>query len=151
MTMKLFKVETVENEIFNCKDVEIFWYKANPNPGGRPYAQLIANYSSPETAADAMPLSYLEETLDQLFTRDEAEQLKAYLDTISGGITTIDEVALPLTHITRLSILQVDRYDRWWELAGEPGYPLPFLVTGSANLLGYELADGSGRRAGLYP
>jgi hypothetical protein len=91
-TMKLFDVTTVLKQYDGCKDVGFHWFR-DDKPEGRPYAELISGYDPEFSFAP-------EERIDELFTEDEAAQLKAHLDQQYGkaGVTTITEAALPIAN-----------------------------------------------------
>ena len=90
--MKLYNVDTIVKEFQDCKDVNFRWFYSNDRPQPRrPYAELVKNYT---------PDPYTEGYIDELFSEDEARQLKQYLDREHGdaGTTTITEVSLPVAN-----------------------------------------------------
>jgi hypothetical protein len=90
--MKLYRVMTTVREFRGCKNVVFIWFRYMP-PGRRPYAVLIKDYE-PERALSV----YTESLIEELFTWDEARQLKDYLARHHGreGKTVIKEEPLPV-------------------------------------------------------
>jgi hypothetical protein len=71
--MRLYDVITTVKEYDGCKDVTFHWFCSDERPQpGRPYAELIKDYEPPNR--------YTEDYIDELFTEDEALQVKQYLD-----------------------------------------------------------------------
>jgi hypothetical protein len=135
--IELFYVATVVKQYCDCKDVRFHWFRNEP--AGRSYPALIQNYQP----GDLYPESYV----DELFTWDEANALKEYLDRDYGdaGITTIRQAVLPVSRNTMgLGARAVGGGDDFYVLDKTENYPLPFSVWGYFNLVGCELIDGSG-------
>src|SRR5262249_34287861 len=90
--MKLYSVITTVKEYSGCKNV-IFRFRHAMPQGQRPYADLIKDYEPRNRNA-----FYVEAYIEELFTWDEARQLKAYLDQHhrDQGDTVIKEVTLPV-------------------------------------------------------
>src|SRR5262249_8154204 len=92
-----------------------------------------------------------EHYIEELFTADEAKQLKDYLDREHGaeGATTINEVDLPIANNVMgvgmiVGVIGIGRGEYFYTLDEEPKYDLPFKVCGYLNLVGCELLDDSG-------
>jgi hypothetical protein len=138
--MKLYKVTTMVSKYHGCKNVQFIWFRCEPGPQKRPYAELIENYD-PE--GDQY---YAEDHIEELFTEDEAQSLKAYLDREHGheGTTTISEADLPYpNNLMGVGAIAVGGGDDFYQLCDEPEYSLPFKVWGYFDLVGCELLDGS--------
>src|SRR5437868_13529119 len=91
MTMnvsELYNVRTVVAEFHGCRNVKVHWFRTDPRGDGFPYEHLIEGYSPGNP--------YQESAVDELFTRDEADVLKMYLDERHGdeGTTSIERVNL---------------------------------------------------------
>jgi hypothetical protein len=142
--MKLYKVSTVAEEYSDCKNVTFRWFRDCDVPEPKqPYAKLIKDCDPYDNQAAV----YQEAFIEELFTSIEANALKEYLDRVHGGAgtTTIEEVDLPARN-NRWPYrgIAVGGGDSFYNLHKEPKYSLPFKVTGYFNLVGCELADGSG-------
>jgi hypothetical protein len=74
--MKLYSVMTTVKEYSGCKNVIFRWFRQPMPQGRRPYADLIKDYE---------PGNSTEKFVEELFTWDEARQLKTYLDQHHGG------------------------------------------------------------------
>ena len=68
--MKLYSVSTTAKEYLGCRDVVFQWFLHEPQ-SRRPYADLIRDYEPGNCA-----MSYAEGFVEELFTWDEAQQLK---------------------------------------------------------------------------
>lgn len=144
--MKLYRVRTVAKEYHGCNDVVFSWLR-DDKPAPRPYAELIENY---DLSFDNF---YQHDAIDQLFTADEANALKDYLDREHGdaGTTTIDEETLPIPNdLMGVGSTAVGGGDDFYCLHKEPSYSLPFKVLGYFDLVDCKLADGSGERYRHY-
>jgi hypothetical protein len=140
--IELFRVYTTVNQYHGCKAVQFCWFRDDPATG-RPYADLIQNYQPEDKHR-----YYSESYIDELFTLDEANALKEYLDRDYGneGVTTIKRVDLPVPGNTMgVSALPVGGGNDHYMLDKAEGYPLPFRARAYFDLRGCELADGSGR------
>jgi hypothetical protein len=136
--MKLYNVCTIVKEYSDCKNVTFQWFYSDTRPHPRPYAELIENYKPDD--------QYAEEHIDELFTEDEASQLKQYLDREHGheGTTTITEEPLPVANnMMGYGARAVGGGDDFYMLDKEPEYSLPFKAWAYFNLVGCELIDGS--------
>jgi hypothetical protein len=141
--MKLYSVTTVVDEFCGLKDVEFWWFYCGERTEKRPYEELIENYDPADHH-----VSYPEECINELFTEDEAAQLKVYLDTNYGdaGLTTIDEAKLPIpANMAGWGANAAGAgvgFCALWRIDDE--YSLPFRVTAYYDLIGCEKVDGSG-------
>jgi hypothetical protein len=137
--MKLYIVRTTAKEYDGCRDVVFQWFRHAMPQGQRPYADLIKNYEPGDRAA-----IYAEEFIEELFTWDEARQLKAYLDQHHGeqGDTVIKETTLPVeNNMMGFLAHPVGGGDSFYILCKEPEYALPFKVWGYFDLRGCTLID----------
>ena len=137
--MKLYRAHTIVEEYGGCKDVTFCWFRCGPGEP-RPYAELIDDYDPSDDGC-------AEGAIDELFTATEANALKAYLDQEHGheGVTTIKEARLPIpNNMMGVGAIPVGGGDGFQMLNREPAYNLSFKVWGYFNLVGRELADGSG-------
>jgi hypothetical protein len=98
----------------------------------RRYAELIKGYDDLENDLRVYAESYIHE----LFTQDEARQLKDYLDSEFGqhATTTITEVPLPVDNIMGVGMLPVGGETDFYMLSETPDYPLSFSVWGHFDL-----------------
>jgi hypothetical protein len=129
--MKLFQVSTVVKEYSGCKDVAFHWFKEKSSGPERPYAQLVAGW--PDNCGPGDSKAYAEGYIDELFSEDEAGQLTGYLSRFAAdeGVTTIDEVALPVANnCMGYGALPVGGDNDFYMLSRKKGYPLPFSVWG---------------------
>jgi len=140
--MKLYRVRTTAKEFHGCRDVVFQWFRPphrTERARQRPYADLIKGYKPRNW--DAI---YVEAYIEELFTWDEARQLKAYLDQHHGdqGDTVIKEVTLPVeNNVMGFGARAVGGGDDFYRLSEEPEYSLPFKVLGYFNLVGCTLID----------
>jgi hypothetical protein len=136
--MKLYSVRTTAKQYLGCRDVVFQWFRHEPQ-SRRPYADLIRDY---EPGNWAMP--YAECFVEELFTRDEAQQLKGYLERHyrDEGETVIEEVSLPIENCWMgFRARAVGGGDSFYMLSEGPEYSLPFKVWGYFNLVGCTLVD----------
>jgi hypothetical protein len=137
--MKLYSVTTTAKEYSGCRNVAFNWFRHAMPQGRRPYADLIKNYGPESHHA-----LYTEELMEELFTWDEALQLKDYLERHHGGEeeTVIKEVPLPVENRTiGYGCLAVGGGDDFYMLCEEPEYSLPVKVWGYYDLEGCTLID----------
>jgi hypothetical protein len=137
--MKLYSVTTTAKAYRECKNVVFNWFRHAMPQGRRPYAHLIKDYE-PESH-NAL---YTEELIEELFTWDEARQLKDYLERHHGGEgeTVIKELPLPVENRTvGYGYLAVGGGDDFYMLCEEPEYSLPFKLWGYYDLEGCTLID----------
>jgi hypothetical protein len=138
--MKLYRVTTKVREFSGCKNVVFNWFNCMPR-SRRPYEGLIKNYE-PENDHTI----YTELLIEELFTWDEARQLKDYLDRHHGGEgeTASREEPLPVgNNRMGYGALAVGGGDDFYMLYKEPEYSLPFKVSGYYNLVGCTRTDNS--------
>jgi hypothetical protein len=141
--MRLYQVTSKTKVFLGYKDVKLHWFFdifAGSRPDKRPYAELIKDYDPSDNVL-------AEHCIDELFTEDEARQLKEYIDLGHGHstTTTIKEVELPIDkHASGISEQDFEYGDGFYELSRESDDPLPFKVSGFFDLWGCEFADGSG-------
>jgi hypothetical protein len=137
--MKLYRASTTVREFRGCKNVVFNWFRHAMPQGRRPFAVLIKDYE-PER-----PLAvYTELLIEELFTSDEARQLKDYVDQHHGreGKTVIKEQPLPVENdMMGYGALAVGGGDDFYSLCEEPAYSLAFKVWGYYNLVGCTLID----------
>jgi hypothetical protein len=131
---ELFRVSTVVPEYDGCRDVHFEWFRTEPRPGF-PYWLVIDGYDDDARTEGA---------IDELFTREEADALKSYLDTYPG-LTTIARADLPYpNNIIGQGARAVGGGDDFYSLHRADGYPLAFKVAGYFNLRGCELVEAPG-------
>jgi hypothetical protein len=89
----LYYVHTVVKEYAGCKDIKFSWFRNEKSD--RPYAELVKDHNPNEAMA-----AYSELAVDELFTFDEANALKQYLDRHHGAEdeTTIEKAEIPLAN-----------------------------------------------------
>jgi hypothetical protein len=129
MTDKLYYVETQVHEFKGCKDVPLTFFNWEPKHQ-RSYADLIEGYEPGNL--------YAEGFIDELFTEDEAKQLKAYLDQENGheGVTTIREVELPApNNVVGVGDMAVGGGCDFLMIFERPNYPLPFKAAAYYDLI----------------
>jgi hypothetical protein len=136
----LFSVCTTVEEFDGHRNVAFHWFRLDRKAPPSVYANAILDYD----AYDA-EVSYPEAAIDELFTREEAELLKAYLDQhhCGCGSTEIKTTNLPIPMNTMGDgAIPIgggrDHYMLW----KEPGYALRFKVEGFFDLRQCERIDG---------
>ena len=137
--MKLYRVRTTAKEYHGCRDIVFQWFRHAMPQGQRLYADLIKDYEPRNRDA-----FYVEAYIEELFTWDEARQLKAYLDQYHGdqGDTVIKEMALPVeNNVMGFLAHPVGVGDSFYILCNEPEYALPIKVWGYFDLTGSTLID----------
>jgi hypothetical protein len=89
----LYYVHTIVKEYAGCKDIKFSWFRTEKSD--RPYGQLVKDYNPDEAMA-----AYSELAVDELFSFDEANALKRYLDRHHGAEdeTTIVKAEIPLAN-----------------------------------------------------
>jgi hypothetical protein len=137
---KLYHVVTGVDEYHGHKDVCFQWFFAGTRPSGLPYAELIEDYDP-----DDENIHYAEGAVDEMFTEDEAKQLKSYLDREHGGSrTTIIEAEIPIpNHLMGHGAIPVGGPQDFYQLHNEDRYDLPFEVMGYFDLRQHEPIDKS--------
>ena len=130
-------------------NVVVNWFRTGTGISGRPYADLIEDY-------DALPRLgrlYTEHFIDELFTAQEAEQLRRYIlqdiqqdilqarspsftfDEDAGRILTLQPVSLPVTRrVSGFADLPRGGLADYLRLSEQPDYSLPFGVWGYFDL-----------------
>jgi hypothetical protein len=93
--LKLFFVTTIVHEFDGYKNVHLTWYYHGERAEPRPYAELIEDYDPTDPDFD---FGYAKEHINEMFSEDEANQLKAYLDANKGEhSTTVEPAHLPVS------------------------------------------------------
>jgi hypothetical protein len=136
---KLYYVRTIAREHRGCKNVTFCWFRSEAPTRPRQYAKLIENYDPHDDFA-----AYSEGFIDEMFTEDEAQPLKEYLDRVHGelGPTTVEEESLPVpNNMMGYGARAVGGGDDFYMLSEEPEYSLPFKVWGYFDLVGCTLID----------
>jgi hypothetical protein len=126
--MKLYEVSTVASEYHGCRDVKFIRFRERSGEPARPYSELIESY-------DPERNHYEEGAIEELFTFDEANALKEYLDREHGsqGVTKIEEAKLPCRqNVIGIGAMSVGGGDDFYTLKEEKAYSLPFDVQDSA-------------------
>src|SRR5262245_52991529 len=129
--MKLYHVWTTAKEYSGCRDVVFQWFRHATPRGQRPYADLIRDYEPGHP--------YPEGAVEEMFTWDEAQQLKGFLERHYGdvGETVIEEVSLPIENCCMgVGALPVGGGTDFYMLSKAPEYSLPFKVWGYFDLRG---------------
>jgi hypothetical protein len=137
--MKFYRVRTTVKAFSGCRDVVFKWFRHAMPQGRRPYADLIRDYEPGNRA-----MSYAEGLVEELFTWDEARQLRGYLEQHDRdeGETVIEEVSLPIENSWMgVGALPVGGGDDFYMLSEAPEYSLPFKVWGYFNLVGCTRID----------
>ena len=143
--MELYGVKTVLPEYSGHRDVVLAWFVIErDSPVKRPYAELAEGYDPADEYA-----GYLEGAIDELFTRDEAEALLAWLKANRNEThnnSTIVEHALPIANnsigLGAIPVGGGPDYLMPHEI-GEGTFPLPFKVYGYFDLRAHEPIDKS--------
>jgi hypothetical protein len=139
--MDLFSVESIVKEYRAHRDVQFAWFRMDREIPLVPYAEGIREYDPNDRYA-----VYAEMTLGELFSREEAEALVAYLDRIHGheGLNRIKTRELPLPNSTlNVSAMPIGGGPDYYHLWKEPKYDLPFKVEGFFDLRCHERIDGN--------
>jgi hypothetical protein len=127
LLLRLYDVTSTAKEYHEYKNVPFVWFREGKRPGPpRPYGELIKDYDVNDEYR-----FYAEHYIDELFTEDEARQLKDFLDSEYGedATTTITEVQLPFDkNLAGVGSLAVGGGDDFYMLSKAPGYSLPFSV-----------------------
>jgi hypothetical protein len=138
--IELFSIHTIVNEYSGHRDVKFTWFRSEDLEVPLvPYAQAVRDYDPYDNQR-----AYAEGAVNELFSRDEAEALKAWLDQHHGdeGPTSIKKRDLPLNNnVMGVSGMPIgggpDRYTLW----REPNYTLPFKAEGFFDLRDHERID----------
>jgi len=130
--MRLFYVDTFAPEFLGNRNVNIRWlYEDRRTAPPVPYQEAIKGYAGPD--------QYPESAVDELFTEEEAEALRRYLDNFPGQ-TTISGAALPFPRDSMgLSMIPLGGPQRDYDLSGQDAYPLSFKVRGYYDLRNSDL------------
>src|SRR5262245_35910477 len=121
--MKLFHVTTTAHEYCGCRNVVFRWFRQGSS--GRPYANLIQDFVGGDP--------YAEGCIDEMFTEQEYQDLKDYLDREHGdaGVTAVTRAEIPIpNNLMPLGAIAVGGGDDFYTLDKEPNYSLPFGVWG---------------------
>ncbi|MBA7553281.1 hypothetical protein ES705_45871 [subsurface metagenome] len=126
----VYQVTSVVKKYRNCKDVPFSWFMTSREKPFIPYKKGIKNYEKGNL--------YQEGAIDELFTRQEADQLVAYLEKEHKDDilkTSIDEQKLPLANdIMGIGCIPVGGGNDFYMLDGEKNYNLPFKAWGYFDL-----------------
>jgi hypothetical protein len=139
--IELFDVHTIAKELDGHSNVRLSWFRLeNMNTQAAIYAEVIRDYNPDHEFA-----AYAEFAVEELFARDEAETLKAYLDEHHGGAgtTEITKHELPISNnVLGFGAIPTSggpgRYCLWQERC----YSLPFKVVGFFDLRNHKRLDG---------
>ena len=141
--IKLYWVNSTIEEFAGCKDVNFSWLVARRPWPVVPYTKVIEGCTSdisPRSAANTGEPwgeeEYAKAAVDELFTLEEAEMLKAYLKEAYGDESArITEVELPITdNRIGLGFIPVGGPQGFYMLDQTDGYSLPFKVWGYYDL-----------------
>jgi hypothetical protein len=128
--------------------VKLVWFRYQKMDRQHLYADLIENYDPTSSKRTVM---FEEAQVEELFTDEEAKQLKTYLDQNHDDPTTISEAKLPIQQNTiGVGAIPVGGGCDCLMVYKRPGYPLPFKVMAYYNLLYHEKVDGSGLYYGYH-
>ena len=130
--MKLYRVSTLVTEYHGYDNVCFNWFRSEPPQSVRPYGELIKGYASGD--------KYPERAIDEFFTEGEAKGLAAYLrGAHPADLTQIAAVSLPIPHeLMGFGAQAVGGDTGFYILEKEPGYALPFPVSGYYDLRHHE-------------
>jgi hypothetical protein len=97
LTVKLFSASSVVNNFRGHDGVKFNWFYVGRENPVAPYDRLICGYK----CIDKRVRPYFEEHMNELFTEDELEALKAYLlkSPFQGGTLEACEEALPASNL----------------------------------------------------
>jgi hypothetical protein len=139
MTMKLYHVSTIVREYRRHKNVLFEWFYESYGTRDLPFAELLVDYDPSDDEFNV----YRRSAVDELFTEQQAEALKAYIDSwYCGTVTTICEAALPVERgRCGCSVLPVGGLTGFLDLYDDPAYTLPFRVAAHYDLRPCELAE----------
>jgi hypothetical protein len=109
------------------EEVRVTWFVAGRQVPLAPYESAIMDYGQLEEKDRAFP----EEYINEQFSRQEAEALKAHLARRPEVSTTIEAVELPvMANASGCRHLPRGNGNDFLGLFKEKGYPLPFKVEG---------------------
>jgi hypothetical protein len=154
--MKLYSVLTMVKKFIGCRDVELVWFRCEKPDRQHLYADLIENYDPARSKPGKKTFRrttfvYAEGRVEELFTEEEAKQLKAYLDQNHDDPTTISEAKLPIQQNTMgFDAIPCGGGCDCLIVYERPGYPLPFKVMAYYDLRYHERVDGSGLYYGYH-
>jgi hypothetical protein len=153
--MKLYSVVTVVKEFKGCRDVDLVWFRCQKSDRQHLYADLIENYdptrSKPrDTSGDDFPNDFMDAVaqVEELFTEEEAKQLKDYLDQNHDDPTTKQNFLS--NKIPSASVQSPSAADVIVSWRMSPGYRLTFKVMAYYDLRYHEKVDGSGLYYGYH-
>lgn len=132
---KLFRVASIINNVtYDQKTydrVAFHWFMADRKEKYLKYSELILNYS----ALSKRERKNAENYINELFSEEEAALLKSALDLKSNGLTTIEEVKLPVPdHIQPYGALASEKGKGFSDLSSHKSYEFPFKVKGFFNI-----------------
>lgn len=109
------------------EEVKISWFFMDRQDLLAPYATAIQDYGQLDEKERAFPQGYVNEQ----FSRDEAEDLKKYLDRRPDMTTRIEEIELPVSpNASGCRRLPRGDGNDFYILHREKAYSLPFKVEG---------------------
>jgi hypothetical protein len=134
--IQLFHVNTIVEEFEGYRNVCLCWWmKRREVPLDLPHAEMIKDYDPQAEREYACP----EAVLQERFTKDEANALLAYLDTIEGGKNTIEPAPIPIEGNTMpVSAIPLGGLQGSIEIHERRDYALPFKVEGYYDLRHHE-------------
>lgn len=131
---KLFRVyskkDVLESNSVYFNDVEFAWFAVDRIKHVVPYNNGIKNYDK-----GLKGIKYTEKTLDELFTKDEADKLCKYLENKFDMQCQMKEVEIPIEN-DRIGLeeLASEAGIKCCLLSNKNGYNLPFNVSGYCDL-----------------
>lgn len=127
---KVYHVTSILKEWHNYKEVPFSWFLIDRKKPLIPYEKGIKNYKKGNV--------YQESAIDELFTKQEAKRLVAYLEKEHKDDTlkiSIDEQKLPIANnILAYGCIPVGGMNDFYMLDKEKNYNLPFKVWGYFDL-----------------
>lgn len=128
---KIFSVNSlVKNFQYQGKyyeEIKINWFVLERKIPLVPYAEAIQDYTQLDEKERAFP----EEYLNELFSREEADALKKYLDRQPNTTTHIEKIELPvMPNVSGCRRLAAGSGNDFLALHKGKNYPLPFKVEG---------------------
>jgi hypothetical protein len=132
--MKLFGAHSIVDGFMGCNEVVLKWFRVDRKESLVPLEELIEDYQRLNDCEERM---FAQQLVNEYFTEEEVEVLKAFLRDRRGGTEVeVTEVSLPILAkgVMPTGAIPVGGEQDFLMLSENDEHPLPFRVWGYYDL-----------------